>query len=91
MEENRSIEGIAKGLNSEGSLTRDGSLWKYGNVRDILTHPGYRREHQYGINMPPLVDGALWQCAKERREEPRKPTPRPQAKAWCSVANVGSG
>jgi hypothetical protein len=62
---------IAKTLNSEGSLTRDGSQWRFSTVRLILTHPAYKGEHQLGINMPPLVGGTMWQRAQDHREKAR--------------------
>jgi len=89
VEENGSIEGIAKTLNNEGSLTRDGSQWRFSTVRLILTHPGYKGEHQLGINMPPLIDGTMWQRAQDRREEARSLLRDP--KGWLLQGMVSCG
>jgi len=89
VEEKVGIEGVAKILNAEGSLTRNGSPWRFSIVRSILTHPGYKGQHQLGINMPPLIDEGTWHRAQERREEARSVLRDP--KGWLLQGMVSCG
>jgi len=58
-------------LNEESYRTRMGALWNYFSVHRVLTHPGYKGQHQLGIDMPVIVDEAIWQKAQKKREQAR--------------------
>ena len=58
-------------LNEEGYRTRMGTLWNYGNVHQVLTHPAYMGHHQLGIDMPVIIDEGIWQKAQKKREQAR--------------------
>ncbi len=58
-------------LNEEGCRTRMGALWSYFSVHQVLTHPGYMGRHQLGIDMPVIIDEAIWQKAQQKREQAR--------------------
>ena len=58
-------------LNEEGYRTRAGALWNYVSVHRVLTHPGYKGQHQLGIDMPVIIDEAIWQKAQQKREQAR--------------------
>ena len=58
-------------LNEESYRTRMGALWNYVSVHQVLTHPGYMGRHRVGIDMPVIIDEAIWQKAQQKREQAR--------------------
>ena len=65
------MESIAAVLNKDGLYTRDGAHWDYGNVRQMLAHPGYKGRHKIGIPMPSIIDESTWHLAQQKREHAR--------------------
>jgi len=74
------IESIAAILNKDGLRTRDGAHWRLSNVRQVLSHPGYKGRHKIGIPMPVIIDENTWQLAQQRRENARSVLADP--KGW---------
>lgn len=84
---------ITQRLNDEGYLTRKGFPWRANGVRQILTHPAYKGKHPVGIQVPLIVDEAMWQKAQDKRETARSIMAAPKragfCRAWCSAASAG--
>jgi DNA invertase Pin-like site-specific DNA recombinase len=59
VDEKRSIRNIMLELNVRGVPKPDGSTWKYGAVRKILTHPKYSGAHVYGATSQKLCTPAI--------------------------------
>jgi site-specific DNA recombinase len=76
----KGIESIAAILNKDGLRTRDGAHWHLSNVRQLLSHPGYKGRHKIGIPMPVIIDENTWQLAQQKRENARSVLADP--KGW---------
>jgi site-specific DNA recombinase len=90
VKDKKGIDTIAGALNKDGATTRDGAAWRFGAIRKILTHPGYKGQHQIGIPMPPIIDESTWQQAQQRREEARSVLADPQGWLLQGICFCGS-
>jgi len=77
---------ITQRLNDDGYLTRKGFPWRANGVRQILTHPAYKGKHPVGIQVPSIVDEAMWQKAQDKRETARNILAAPKG-----LASAGHG
>ena len=85
------IHPIVATLNGDGLSTRGGAPWRYSLVHAILTHPGYRGQHQIGVTMPPLMMKlpSDWHRRGGRRFAAYWPMPRAGCCRGCvSAANA---
>lgn len=74
------IDAIVKKLNKEGLRTREGYQWRCAGVRYILVYPGYKGQHQLGMQMPAIIDEATWQQVQQKLETARSVLRNP--KGW---------
>lgn len=59
-------------LNEECYRTRSGSRWSFTSVYNMLINPAYKGEHERGLKMPVMIDGATWELAQQKRLKARK-------------------
>jgi len=64
------VEQIARKLNEDKVKPRQQAhQWHASAVRDIIRHPGYEGQHPLKINIPVIIEPALWELAQQRRKD----------------------
>ena len=74
------IESITAALNKDCQAIRNGSLWRFSTVRQILVHSGYKGRRPNGLQIPVIIDEVTWQKAQDKRETARSILATP--KGW---------
>ena len=66
-------EQLARLLNKEQVKPRQqAKMWYPGAIKDIISHPGYKGEHPLKIDIPVIVEPALWDMAQQRRKDNKR-------------------
>ena len=67
------MDQIARKLNEDKIKPRQQARqWFASAVRDIISHPGYKGEHPLKIDLPAIIEPALWELAQQRRKDNHK-------------------
>ncbi|MFC1893629.1 recombinase zinc beta ribbon domain-containing protein [Chloroflexota bacterium] len=66
------VERIARKLNEDKVKPRQQARQWFAGVRDVDSHSGYKGEHPLKIEIPTIIESALWELAQQRRKDNHK-------------------